>query len=1312
MDLESGGDAVVSNHQATNQDVAETVNDLSFRAVDPVDVLVKGLNVDVVVSPSGLSAFTASFRRKNSTREPEVKPILRGVNAYMPSGSLTAIIGSSGSGKTSVLNTLSKRIAGGRLRTTGDITYNGSSQLWSIRSAYVMQQDVLLPTLTVRETLRYAAELRLPSPTTTEEREKVVENVILELGLKECADTRIGNNVHKGCSGGEQRRTSLAVQMLSNPSVLFCDEVTTGLDAATAFQLVVTLKALAVKGRTIICSIHQPRSEIWQLFDHVLLLAKGSPLYSGPSASCLAYFENYGHVLPAFVNPAEFLIDLAAIDTRSPEAEEASGNRVQGLIQAFEVSTENSRLRPVEEKLLVGPIESVVGKSGQHHAALGHQIRVLTERTFKVTFRDPFGVAGSMLEAISMAVITGWIFLQLDGSLSGIRSREGALYTAASLQGYLILLFECYRLTVDIQLFDREYREGVVNVPSFLISRRLARIFIEDVPVPLIFSIIFYFMAGFRPLASQFFVFFGVTLLSQYIAVNYATLCVAVSRNFAGATLIANMGFTLQSLGCGYFVQANQIPVWVRWLKWAAYVFYSNSALAANEFVAHTSDPAGQLYDCPFAGGTANPACKEYTGLYIMQSLGFPSDWIVRPIIVLLAFAIALYLGAGLILRYWKVGIGISRARKNDTDYSSGKEKMTSRSLDDVRTINVRLDNYTLEIQKRNARLRKVPKLSILKPLNTTFEPGVLNVIMGPSGSGKTSLLNLMARRLHSSIATRYDTRGEMFYNGAIPSEKVVRSICSYVCQDDDALLPYLTVRENLHFAAGLRLPAHLSKDEKQQRAESVLLKMGLRDCADNLVGSDVVKGISGGEKRRVTIAIQILTDPRILFLDEPTSGLDAFTASSIIEVLRGLAEEGRTLVFTVHQSRSDLFQYFHNVLLLARGGHSVYAGKGSTMLSHFASLGFSCPSTTNPADFALDLITVNLQSATKEATSREKVKSLILEWDNSKQPLNHTTSHIATPAELGSLARSMTPFRIAFPLLLHRSFINFRRNPPSVVARTTQVLGYAICLTLFFAPLQSDYYSVQSRLGFIQEFAPLYFVGMLQNVAVYPDEKAVFYREHDDNTYSVEAFFLQYTLSEIPFEVFTSLLFAVLTVLAAGLHRTASLFFIVTFNAFAIVNCGESVGIIFNTLFDHTGFAVNVTSVVLSVAQIMGGVLSLHVPSFLQAFNHLSPIKWAIGNLAPYTLASVHFSCTEDQQLPNGQCPITDGKDVLNLYNLKGNAGLNLLAVGICVVVYRILAFLILKAKRTNWAWRERLGRGRRYGEKEDDGRLVETAA
>jgi len=1293
-DLEMGREK-----SGTPDSSGETVNGFSLRNVEAVDIRVRDLGVSIDVSPSPFTAFKARLSGGHGQKK-EFKHILRNIDADMPSGSLTAILGESGSGKTSMLNALSHRLKGARLERSGNILYNGNPKLSSVRSAYVMQQDVLLSTLTVRETLAYAAELRLPPPTTAAERHQIVEDVILELGLKECAKTRIGNNIHKGCSGGEKRRTSLGVQMLSNPSVLFLDEVTTGLDATSAFQLIRTLKMLSSKGRTVIVTIHQPRSEIWGLFDHLILLSGGSPIYSGPAAECLGCFARQGHNLPAFVNPAEFLIDLAAVDTRTEESEIRSVARVEALKQMWKQTSLESIPKTYEDRRPNNRVSITShAYAGKPSAAVGRQIKVLTARTFKMTYRDPMGMAGSLLEAITMGVIMGIIFLQLDGSLAGIRSREGALYTAAALQGYLILLFETYRLTVDIELFDRERSEGVVNVPAFLVSRRLARIFVEDVPVPFIFSVIFYFTVGFRAEASQFFVFFAISVLMQYIAVTFAMTCVSVSRHFAGASLIANLGYTIQSLGCGYFVQSNQIPVYVRWLKWCAYVFYGFGALAANEFTGHTDDPAGRLYDCPSPGGTANRVCEQYTGRFVMESLGFPNNWVWRPIVALFGFAFAFYIGAGLILQVWKVEMSISKAQRNDGDQSAGKEDLTTRSRHDIRTIEITLSNYSLDIQKRDARLWKYKKLSILKTINTNFQPGLLNVIMGPSGSGKSSLLNTMARRLHSSLSTRYQVNGDMLINGAVPTESVIRSICAYVCQDDDALLPYLTVRENLHFAAGLRLPTHLSKAEKKQQAESVLLKMGLRDCASTLVGSELVKGISGGEKRRVTIAIQILTDPRVLLLDEPTSGLDAFTASSIMDVLRGLAQEGRTLILTIHQSRSDLFKHFGHVLLLARGGFPVYAGAGSHMLEHFASLGHYCPLATNPADFALDLITVDLQQPDREAASREKVRSLVTSWTDTSPPINRSVSRIATPAELGSFVRPMTPFHIAFPLLLHRSFINFRRNPPSIIARTTQVLGFAAILTLFFAPLKSDYISIQSRLGFLQEFAALYFVGMLQNVAVYPDEKAVFYREHDDGAYPVSAFFLQYTVAEIPFEFVTSLIFAVLTVLAAGLPRTVSVFFIVAFNCFSIVSCGESIGIMFNTLVAHTGFAVNLTSVILSIATIMGGIMSLNIPSFLQAFNHLSPIKWALGNLAPYTLTGIRFTCPDAQKLPNGECPISTGEQVLSLYNLDANAGLNLMALGLCVVAYRMLAYVLLVARRTRWDWRSFWGARNKEG-------------
>ena len=188
-----------------------------------------------------------------------------------------------------------------------------------------------------------------------------------------------------------------------------------------------------------------------------------------------------------------------------------------------------------------------------------------------------------------------------------------------------------------------------------------------------------------------------------------------------------------------------------------------------------------------------------------------------------------------------------------------------SRDGDSVRKVDVELVDLALDIYKPSLRRGKETTLSVLESVSTKFQAGELNVILGPSGSGKSSLLNTMARRLRSSLFTRYRTSGTMLFNGVQPTDKEVRSLCSYVTQDDSALLPYLTVRETLGFAAGLRLPKWMSKEEKAKRAEDVMLKMGLKDCADVLIGDEMSKGISGGEKRRVSIAIQVLTEPQIL---------------------------------------------------------------------------------------------------------------------------------------------------------------------------------------------------------------------------------------------------------------------------------------------------------------------------------------------------------------------------------------------------------------------------------------------------------------
>ena len=412
----ASGNASIKENADLVIDVEDVERDLAFRPVLPVDVSVRDFSLEIDLAPHSLSkALGGTHRSKENA-----KPILENVIAHMPSGAVTAILGASGSGKTSLLNSLSHRVEGGALRSQGQILYNQSPELRSISSGYLIQQDVLIPTLTVHETLTYAAELRLPPPTTALERRQIVQDVIMELGLKDCANTKIGSNAQKGCSGGEKRRTSLAVQMLANPSVLFLDEATTGLDSTTAYQLVKTLRSLAHKGRTVIMTIHQPRSEIWSLFDNVILLARGATVYSGSRDRCLPYFKQLGHRLPDFMNPAEHLIDLAAIDNRSPEAESLSLAHVQKLVVHWkERYAKGDKLKHVE---FSSESQSNGAKSSQHHAGFLRQLVVLTKRTFKVTWRDPYGMAGSLFESTVMALLAGLIWLQTDESLQGKQS--------------------------------------------------------------------------------------------------------------------------------------------------------------------------------------------------------------------------------------------------------------------------------------------------------------------------------------------------------------------------------------------------------------------------------------------------------------------------------------------------------------------------------------------------------------------------------------------------------------------------------------------------------------------------------------------------------------------------------------------------------------------------------------------------------------------------------------------------------------------------------------------------------------------------
>lgn len=239
------------------------------------------------------------------------KTILNGITGMASPGEILAVLGPSGSGKSTLLNALAGRLKGHGF--SGTVLANGKRLNKTVlrRTGFVTQDDVLYPHLTVRETLIFCALLRLPKSLNRKEKVSVAEAVILELGLEKCKNTIIGNSFIRGVSGGERKRVSIAHEMLLSPSLLILDEPTSGLDSTAAHRLMTTLGSLAQKGKTIITSIHQPSSRVYQMFDSALVLTEGKCLYFGKTNEAMSYLESVGFSLSFPMNPADFLLDLA-----------------------------------------------------------------------------------------------------------------------------------------------------------------------------------------------------------------------------------------------------------------------------------------------------------------------------------------------------------------------------------------------------------------------------------------------------------------------------------------------------------------------------------------------------------------------------------------------------------------------------------------------------------------------------------------------------------------------------------------------------------------------------------------------------------------------------------------------------------------------------------------------------------------------------------------------------------------------------------------------------------------------------------------
>ena len=604
----------------------------------------------------------------------------------------------------------------------------------------------------------------------------------------------------------------------------------------------------------------------------------------------------------------------------------------------------------------------------------------------------------------------------------------------------------------------------------------------------------------------------------------------------------------------------------------------------------------------------------------------------------------------------------------------------------------------------------------ILKDVDFTAKPGQLVALLGSSGSGKTTMLDLIGMRQGPEVIVD----GEIYIGDEPQSRELVKRVLGYVMQDDYCL-PHLTVRETFSYVAQMRLPKDMQKDAAEN-VERVISELGLRHVADMRVGNDAVRGISGGERRRVSVGIQLLMNPSILVLDEPTSGLDSFTAQNVVEFLSNLAHSTqRTIIMSIHQPRSEVFSYIDRVMLLTHG-KCAYFGPTRDMIPYFSKMGYECPELANPLDFYIDLIAINRKSEGLFLKSKKRVQDIVERYASSAicldvkreiaEELCEDNERISVVDPTGAEGKSLckvfckstgpaeskrrsSPANVryvkpsgayVFSVLTKRLIVNGLRDIPGTSSRLSQAFSFGLILLLFVGILGNDQISVQNRTGFLYEvLGGTMFTGLLVEVTMFPLDRDMFYRERRDGLYGPFTFIASYSMYTLPFSLISSLLFTFLLFFTVNLLVTFENFLIFVYVSFATMHAGESIALFTLSIFRIVSRGSNVGSLILSVLLVAStGLLRAYenMPSVVQWAAYAMQPKYASELLVASQYEDLQLTCASGEpcQYPNGLVYLDE-----TFPGSQNHYTRNIIVTAVFIVALRILPVFVLKYRVRN---------------------------
>ncbi|KAG8386286.1 hypothetical protein BUALT_Bualt03G0133300 [Buddleja alternifolia] len=586
------------------------------------------------------------------------------------------------------------------------------------------------------------------------------------------------------------------------------------------------------------------------------------------------------------------------------------------------------------------------------------------------------------------------------------------------------------------------------------------------------------------------------------------------------------------------------------------------------------------------------------------------------------------------------------------------------------RPVTLKFEDVVYHIKPGKAGFLKNNKVSeeklILKGISGVVRPGEMLAMMGPSGSGKTTLLTALGGRLGGHLG------GTIAYNGK-PFSNTMKRNTGFVTQDD-VLYPHLTVTETLVYTALLRLPNTLTKQEKVQHAEAVMSQLGLAKCRDSIIGGPLLRGVSGGERKRVSIGQEMLINPSLLFLDEPTSGLDSTTAQRIVSTLRELANGGRTVVMTIHQPSSRLFYLFHKVLLLS-DGNPVYFGDCSGALDYFSGIGFAPSVAMNPADFLLDLANGVLSPDDSQEDQITVKQTLMCAYKTNLSRIVKSElgidNQVSEPTEDKQFKRWSNTWWGQFSVLFRRG-LKERKHETFSGLKIAQVLIVGILSGLLW--WQSDISNLQDQVGFFFFTSGFWgFFPLFEAIFTFPQERMMLAKERSSGMYRLSSFFMALTLGDLPTVLVLPTIYFIITYWMAGLKATTSAFLLGLLANLYNVLCSQGLGLAIGAVVMDQKSATVLGSVIVLVFQLASGYYVQNVPKFIEWIKYIS-----INQYAFKLLLGTQYKAGETYPCGSDNICLVEDFPSIKTAGLDGQL-ISVIAMAIMLVGYRFIAYLAL---------------------------------